>query len=301
MINKRRRGTVATENFMKPEIVEARTMKEAVRDFESCEYVFSTNKCRQHRYGTNQYQFEFPATWRTKSGGECVIGIRSIKLVKVSRRLNFRFRCKPTLGAEGFVMYSFLMSPIMTYSDVLTYLQREWAVVETWATYGDAGKILQWEYEPSSRQFIFQEFIGQTRGPDPNFSIWLDWALPTDTFDIYEFQPTYPIQPEPVTPYPVPRPLPPDDPSDGKLRTAVTMNWNHQDLLVTADFIQQADNQHLGFTGSEYVPLKEYNIKRNTPYFTIALWEDETGLPVELPEDGKDYVVIEAVISRSLI
>jgi hypothetical protein len=54
----------------------------------------------------------------------------------------------------------------------------------------------------------------------------------------------------------------------------------------------------LGYTDSEYSIFKEYEIKRNTPYFTISLWEDETRQPIELPSDKKDYVVIEAVISR---
>jgi hypothetical protein len=67
---------------------------------------------------------------------------------------------------------------------------------------------------------------------------------------------------------------------------------------LTADFITQADNQHLGYTGSEYAIFKEYEIKKNTPYFTIKPFEDETLREIELPKDNKDYVVIEAVISR---
>jgi hypothetical protein len=78
--------------------------------------------------------------------------------------------------------------------------------------------------------------------------------------------------------------------------------WDRRcDLLVKADFIEQADSQYLGFTGNDYYPLKQYEIKKNTPYFTISVFDDATMLPVELPEDGRDYVVIEAVITRSLI
>jgi hypothetical protein len=75
--------------------------------------------------------------------------------------------------------------------------------------------------------------------------------------------------------------------------------WNREPLLITADFIQQTDNQHLGYTGCEYNFIKQYEIKKNTPYFTISLWEDGTMNPVELPEDNKDVVVIEAIIQRS--
>jgi hypothetical protein len=75
--------------------------------------------------------------------------------------------------------------------------------------------------------------------------------------------------------------------------------WNREPLLITADFVQQADNEHLGYTGCEYQMLKQYEIKRNTPYFTIALWEDGTMNPVELPSDNKDIVVVEATIQRT--
>jgi hypothetical protein len=82
-------------------------------------------------------------------------------------------------------------------------------------------------------------------------------------------------------------------------RPKIDITWDRsQSLALHADFITQADNQHLGYTGVEYYPLKQYEIKRNTPYFTISLFEEVTLRPIELPEDGKDYVVIEAVISR---
>jgi hypothetical protein len=55
----------------------------------------------------------------------------------------------------------------------------------------------------------------------------------------------------------------------------------------------------LGYTGCEYNFIKQYEIKKNTPYFTISLFEDGTMKEVELPSDNKDIVVIEAVIQRS--
>jgi hypothetical protein len=75
--------------------------------------------------------------------------------------------------------------------------------------------------------------------------------------------------------------------------------WNREPLLITADFIQQADTEHLGYTGCEYHLLKQYEIKRNTPYFTISLWEDGTMNPVELPSDNKDIVVVQPIIQRT--
>jgi hypothetical protein len=280
---------------MQPEILENRLEKYQNRDHESYEYVFYTNKCREHLKGTNQYQFEFPGTWRTKTGGECVIGIRSLELAKVSRRLNFQTDCYNYLLKTLIMVYSFLMGPTMTCSDILTYLEGHWfEAAYPWER--TSASVLQWTFEPTAKQFIFQEgpFAPKMMA---NCTVVMGHQIQNESFSIDAFRPTFPIGVKPVTP--IPDPIPED--LKNNMRAVVTMPWNRQDLLLSADFINQADNQHLGFTGTQYYPLKEYNIKRNTPYFMISLFEENNLRPIELPADGKDYVVIEALISRSLI
>jgi hypothetical protein len=72
--------------------------------------------------------------------------------------------------------------------------------------------------------------------------------------------------------------------------------WSRENLLVTADFVHQTNTQHLGYADCEYSNIKKYEIIRNSPYFTLSLWDSATMRPIELPEDGKDYLVMEALI-----
>jgi hypothetical protein len=297
MQQKRRRGVVATENFMQPEVLESRLEKFNKRDFESYEYVFYTNHykgwnedaetsvVKGHLKGTNQYLFEFPGAWRTKSGGELIIGIRSIKLKTISRPLTCLLRWRPYLGLLwlSYNPFSFALGLEVQASDILEYLNKAYLdYPKDGSLVADSKPFFNWRYLPDSKRFMFREWQDNYDAIN-NYTIEL---VGTDT-EIFEFGTMdMPIYEDP------------DGPPTLVKRPYVGMKWNRHNVLVKADFISQADNQHLGYTGSEYYPLKQYEIKRNTPYFTISLFEDETMNPIELPEDGMDYVVIEAVISR---
>jgi hypothetical protein len=74
--------------------------------------------------------------------------------------------------------------------------------------------------------------------------------------------------------------------------------WDREDVLIRASFVQQTQNQHLGFTGIDYNNPKKYQIIHNSPQFTISLWSPSTLQPVELPSDKRDYVVMECVVYR---
>jgi hypothetical protein len=274
MQQKRRRGTVATENFMQPEILENRLEKYQNRDHESYEYVFYTNKCKDHLKGTNEYQFEFPGTWRTKTGGECILGIRSMHLKTIARPLRLTLNVK--LNNDN---YNHSISLYYTSLDTPYILLQ--ALNEIWRDqFGNKDQLKEFAwYQYSDTTFILGE-TGVVRYFNPIFQ----WSIITGqtilecfTLDMLSYVSGDITFNRPLL----------------KLKSDRTQN-----LLLRADFITHADNQHLGFTGSEYYPLKQYEIKKNTPYFMISLFEENNIRPIELPEDGKDYVVIEAVISR---
>jgi hypothetical protein len=72
--------------------------------------------------------------------------------------------------------------------------------------------------------------------------------------------------------------------------------WNRNELLLKSN-ISELDNSHLGYTDTSYSPLKMFYLNPPIPIsFTVELFDSSTLNPVELPEDGKDYIVIEAVI-----
>jgi hypothetical protein len=78
----------------------------------------------------------------------------------------------------------------------------------------------------------------------------------------------------------------------------VIVMWDREDILIRASFVQQTQNQHLGYTGIDYNTPKKYQIIHNSPQFTISLWSQSTLQPVELPRDNRDYVVMECVVYR---
>jgi hypothetical protein len=280
MLRKRKAGRVAAESYVDPAFLEARAMKEATRDLESYEYVFYTSKAKSHRKGTNQYEFEYPGSWRTKTGKECIFGIRSLYVKKAVRTLHFFVTGRSENHSFGkSVAFCYSCTSETTISDIVNFMNARWSTTVFKAdgehNYTDD---CYWSY-------VAQDNVIRLVSAEMNWDIKLNFSPTvygdndTDVFEIVEEQVI-------------------DANQDPCTRPAIHMTWNREPLLVTADFVHQADNQHLGYTGCEFYPIKKYEIAKNTPYFTIRLWEDGTMNPVELPEDNKDIVVIEAIIER---
>jgi hypothetical protein len=281
---------VATENFMQPEVLESRLEKFNNRDFESYEYVFYTNRCKGwnedaetsvvkgHVKGTNQYLFEFPGSWRTKSGGELIIAIRSLQLKTVARQL--RLSLNVNLRDEE-TTYRHLINLYYTSTDTSYFLLQR--LNDQWQT--------QFVDNPTLRDYLWNRvndtmFVLRETGDILFFNVTFEWVTMSDDMNPDCFSSGYVVPSGSANPTLF-------------IRPSLSLKWDRtQGLLLTADFITQAENQHLGYTGYDFYPLKQYEIKKNTPYFTISLFEENNLRPIELPEDGKDYVVIEAVISR---
>jgi hypothetical protein len=274
MLRKRKAGRVAAESYADPTFLEARAMKEAIRDLESYEYVFYTSKARPHVKGTNQYEFEFPGSWRTKTGKECIFGVRSLYIKKAVRNLCFSQLCVVGDLSQTPIYYTYTCMPNDTIRDIVSYLNDTWYNAKD----NDFADIFYWNYH-SVKKCIQLQCVDLNFPDDVNFA-----ADPTSLNDNNVFD----VRSEDT----------PDTSGGLVLRPVIHINWNREPLLITADFVQQTDNQHLGYTGCEFYPIKKYEIAKNTPYFTIKLWEDGTMNPVELPEDNKDIVVIEAIIER---
>ena len=78
-----------------------------------------------------------------------------------------------------------------------------------------------------------------------------------------------------------------------------TKVWNRDPLLLEASFVDLAYDGYLGFTNSVFTPPKRYDIKSNTNRFTIQLFDGVSARPIVLPNDQKDQVIIEAIMSTT--
>jgi hypothetical protein len=289
MLHKRKAGRVAAESYINDGILEARAMKEATRDMESYEYVFYTSKARSHIKGTNEYEFEYPGSWRTKTGKDCVLGIRALYLKLAPRA--FGIKCtlskyskdnpKGTAVGDFTFNFTYINSSM---SAMIEDLNAQWyqQLGQLGATNASAIAMykanVNWHMNADKGRI---ELLGEDSIPDDHsFQIHVVGIDMQSVFKVEVIKVGWNL---------------PDDPVSG---TPAVRMWNREPLLITADFVHQTDNQHLGYTGCEFYPIKKYEIAKNTPYFNIRLWEDGTMNPVELPADNKDIVVVEAVIER---
>ena len=72
--------------------------------------------------------------------------------------------------------------------------------------------------------------------------------------------------------------------------------WSREALRVDASFVNLSNDRFLGYTDANYNPPKEYSIKDGSFDFEIQLFDSVTNVPIQLPEDKKDQLVIEAIM-----
>jgi hypothetical protein len=73
--------------------------------------------------------------------------------------------------------------------------------------------------------------------------------------------------------------------------------WDRETVLLKSTLTHQSENAHLGYTNTQYNPIKKYLINNPTPdSFSISTWVASTEKPVEFAKDGNDYIVLECVV-----
>ena len=72
--------------------------------------------------------------------------------------------------------------------------------------------------------------------------------------------------------------------------------WNRDTLKIHASFVDLSYHQWLGVCNEQFIPPKEYPIVFDDQKFWIELYT-LYGKPVELPNDGKDQIIIEAMMN----
>jgi hypothetical protein len=273
MINRRRQGQVRTDNYTRPEIVEAREMQSATKEPVSYEHVFYTGHARSRLVGkeverigagTNKYEFEFPPEWRTKNGKACIFGVRALYLIKCTRVLAFNFKLTYNKVLEFDMDYYIEYLADDHLGDLLYALNADLKCMLVLTLLPHARQQFQWTWDPDHQWILIVS---------PS---WDDVKLEYKAYDGSKAFFTFG--------------------SAGEGMGPTISFWSRENLLVTADFVRQTNTQHLGYADCEYSNIKKYEIIRNDPYFTLSLWDSATMRPIELPADGKDYLVMEALI-----
>jgi hypothetical protein len=240
------------------------TVTRAIKN-EMIEHVFYTSTAK-HINGTNVYEFDYPGEWRT-SNAELDFGIRGIYLKKISRTVDIKITIQVTEDDQSItetINYLYVFTPQSTLYDFVNYLNEYWQ--KSISNEGIKSGF-EWRYYPNDNIIIFD------KSP---ISTITDWRFPSvqsdDFLDIGTIEVT------------------------GSGHLIEIKMWDRGECLLKASFTNQTMNHHLGYTNIQYYPIKFYHIYNPCPIsFEIELFTT-SGQPVELPDDGLDYIVLECVV-----
>jgi hypothetical protein len=309
MFRARQRGRVANETLVQPNIVEARELKKGTADLVSYEHVFYTNRAKNHEKGTNKYEFEFDGAWRTRTGN-FILGVRSMDLIRTYRTCAFVVWLWKRSGLWQWdhvysYEYVYVWKDGDTIANLVEFLNERLIKQDEHMMY-QSSLLTDWAYET---EWKYDRSDGRIKLGVPEGCLFpIHYKISVIHFPMINDDAIFDIVYGPLIPCGSEEEIPsspeeeiPSSP-EGSERDYhfphIIMKWDREDVLVTASFVTQTNLQHLGFTSTQYSYPKKYELPPNQTNFTLSLFSKRDMIPVELPEDGKDYIVLECIFFR---
>ena len=228
----------------------------------------------EHELGTNKYTFRFNHAWRNKQV-PLTIGIRKIHL-NFSPRMFWVDGLYLSNGTNTFdISPSIMITDSMTKSNKT--FQEDIKLHQEYNNDLPKGSYSIY-YNPSTRRIVFE--ITTTESYyfilDSNISVSDDFKVITGKNNFTDGYLRYDV--------------------NGKLKQIIFDNvWDRENLYVQASFVDLAYGNYLGVTNDNYYPPKIYPIVFDDQKFWICLY-DSLGNEIEIPNDGKDNLIIESIM-----
>ena len=275
----------ANETVIEPLSENAKDIKRAIKNDIPTEHIFSTNVNATHEKGTNKYIFKFPEIWRNIVNQELIIGVRQIYLNRSTRYISYSIEItiEGSSSMKVKVPDSFVLKPNEDFNVLLDRMNNK--IKECYAI------ALKSAFFKRDIHFRFHRendivyiLTSPTKLGDINENNNVSNVI-NDSMEIYcateDMRNLFGFEKKTFT-FP--------DVYTFKL-------WDRNDVIeVTASFVKQTESQHLGYSGTTYNPIKYYKIDSSDQYFWIELAQVDAATPIELPNDDKDSVAIEAVL-----
>ena len=240
------------------------------------EEAYSTSDINtEHTIGTNLYTFKYNHQWRTKQV-PLKIGIRKINL-NFSPRI---FQVNGLSITDGTQDNTFNISPFVLITGSMTQTNKAFQEdIKSFQEFdSDLPKgIYTIYYNPASKNLVFE--ITSTGSYyfviDSNASVSDDFKFITGKNSINDGIMSY---------------------ENNKLKRIVFNNvWDRENVYVQASFVDLSYGNYLGVTNDTYYPPKTYPVTFGDQKFWIRLF-DSFGNEIELPNDGKDNLIIESIM-----
>jgi len=231
----------------------------------------------EHTIGTNLYTFKFNHQWRNKQI-PLKIAIRKINL-NFSPRI---FQVNGLSISNGTQNNTFNISPFVMITESMTQTNKSFQKdIKEFQEYdSDIPKgIYSIYYNPANKKLVFE--ITTTDNYyfiiDPNVSVSDDFKYITGKNNFTDGTIIKDL--------------------NNKIKRIVFDNvWDRENIYVQASFVDLAYGNYLGVTNDSYYPPKEYPITFGDQKFWIRLY-DSFGNEIELPNDGKDNLIIESIMT----
>lgn len=225
-------------------------------------------KDAEHTAGTNKYTFKYNFQWRNIIHEHLTISIRSAKLWRRPRNL----------WVDNLVIHDIENhEDISTCFDVsITGSMTEFNQVLTNKTEG-----YRVYYNPNEKRIVFKCEEGYYfKATPPVLTEWSDdFKAITGKTSFFDYN------------------YGPDDIVEDHLVCFTYENiWDRENVHLRASFVDLGYQNFLGVSNEQFIPPKEYPISYTDQKFSIELF-DSTDRPVEIPEDERGGLVIEAILN----
>lgn len=226
--------------------------------------------CYRSKDKFNRFIFEFPPEWRTSSIKERVIGFRSLWISEEYRYLTFNL----DINIEG---ENYFSVPIESWINEENDLRKLWhdikRCVEKYITkYNKNFDIDNLKMNFDYKNGTFNNVLFTT---DPSITIRVS-DLNDDAKAVLNMD---------------------DSPDEFEVEIRFENIWVRKPCCLKASFSVSNGDNYLGYSNKSYEPIKYFKINCNETNFYIDLFHPHNhNIPVNLPSDNKDSIVLGLVI-----
>ena len=283
----------------------------------------------EHKTGTNEYVYEFPEHWLSFQGKK-EIGLRDITVKPAARDLrmsNMYFKNSKCLVNIGFsvslgqnedmtVLNEKLKKDIKTkyieYKDEIDNLRL--STPNTTIEFGINDYIIQYEHannefwikvlknDPNNVSYLHFEIADKYMSDDLKAVLGIDdivfnkiarlQSVGNQNIDRTEFNTFMKEYPNVIVDFIS------NDVNETKIKgIGIKKVWNREQLFIASTLSTLAEDKFLTLSNIEHNPLKCYEIRGYNTTFSIFLYDSTHKNMVEIPNDQRDLLLVEMLIS----
>lgn len=263
------------------------------------EVMFKSTKNNRDQIKSNRWWFEFPPQWTNELDKDSVVGIRSMYVSRTNREIWFCVNIK-FINAETNETWALYTITLRKYLDADETIKSLCSIWEEY--YSDNVRIDIYNdkfVQPTLDRNMFalnysftdgQCILTISRPPEQSKQYYMtDPDDPTlqHLFNIeYEF---VPMNDDTKTLF---------GDTSSAVGTLELPCWSRYQCYVTSSISDECTDSYLGHTRQEpYSPIKYYRLSGDSKKFWVDLYETRShDVPVYLPSDNKDILIIEAIV-----